>query len=62
MQVADAEADLDLMMRIHTNLGITLEAIGLLVSACGHYRWGRNGILPGHIDDPLMIQRNCQTC
>ena len=30
--------DNSLALKVHTNLGITLEAQGLLRAACGHYR------------------------
>jgi hypothetical protein len=39
MQATQEERERSLAMKIHTNLGITLEAQGLLMGACQSYRY-----------------------
>ena len=39
LDLARMPEDAALLPKVHVNMGITLEAEGMLISACEHYRW-----------------------
>ena len=39
LDLARVPEDAALLPKVHVNMGITLEAEGMLISACEHYRW-----------------------